>query len=80
MIKSDEDKSESFYDFPKLMVNENVIAIMNNTEKGMVVARLKPTSVQVGDILYKNFDIGLFSDFHGSVELKNMTRSEADAI
>lgn len=75
MIRSDSDISneEPLFRFPKLMINDNVIAMMYNEKKGMVVARLVPTAVQVGDVLYENFDIELFTDYHGTVELENTT-------
>jgi hypothetical protein len=60
--------------FPKLMINQNVVAMFYNEEKAMVVHRLHDGAVVVGEILYENFEIDGFRNFSGSITLSNQNK------
>lgn len=70
MIGSESDLPK-MYRFPKLMINENVIAMFYNEEKGMVVHRIHQDACVIGEILYRDFDIETFKDYDGTVTLSN---------
>ncbi len=63
---------KSTKDFPKLMINEYVVALFSDEENAVVVKELTDTSVAVGRRLSKgSFSVDNFKDFDGVIELSN---------
>jgi hypothetical protein len=60
-------------DFPKLMINENVIALFSSETNAVCVHRISDDAIDVGVRLSSgSFRAEKFSDYHGYVELSNL--------
>jgi hypothetical protein len=59
-------------EFPKLMINENVVALFSDAENAIVVLEISDDAIEVGASLGKGtFEIERFDDYHGCIELSN---------
>lgn len=60
-------------EFPKLMINENVIAIFSDATNALCVSRISDGAIPIGQRLSPgSFKASQFKDFHGSVEMSNI--------
>jgi len=72
MIGTMKNEHNTALPFPKLMINENVVALFTNEKEGVVVCEISEDAVSVGESLGRGtFDVNRFSDYHGTISLSN---------
>ena len=72
MIGRMTNKQHAEVPFPKLMINENVVALFTNPKDAVIVCEISEDAIAVGESIGRGtFDIADFSDYYGIITLSN---------